>query len=309
VPPDDDSRRAFRWQEGDDDLQLLLTDWSMVSSAVGIHDGKIAGWEGSPFDGFVYVDGNTTDLPALDTGLCTHAGDSEPVAIAARGVAGRASCYWVNEEGEWQGGLAAAVVWLADTYELVELPGLPEASTPRLRDINDKGQVVGAVWKDQIETAVLWEVSGDGGVTEPEVLLGDIALPYAINNDGDVVGQIASGDGAQLVTRDGGVLDLQPLNRNDDPVSANALTDRADGQILVVGHSGERPVLWTVDATRLEVESVVELELPEGRYKAAYPVAVNSTGVIVGFSNTRPGGGRQPSRSHATVWWPVDGTD
>lgn len=309
---DDGSPRAFRWQEGDDDLQLLPTDWSVESSAVGIHDGRIVGWEGHPSvrQGFVYhhAQGTIDGLPALDADECTHSGGSEPFAVAARGVAGRTGCYWIDAEEQYHS-LAAAVVWLAGTHELVELPGLPGGSTPRLRDINDKGQVVGTVWKDQAEYVVLWEVSENGVVTGPAVLpYGDLAVPHAISNDGDIVGQIATRDGAQLVTRAGGVLDLQPLHGNDDPVSANALTDRVDGRVLVVGHSGERPVLWTVDAANLEVESVVELELPEGRYKAAYPVAVNSKGVIVGFSNTRPGG-RQTSRSHATVWWPVEGTD
>jgi hypothetical protein len=316
---EDHIRRAFHWHKDvDDDLQFLL-DPNLESSAVGIHAGRIAGWvrNVNAQEGFVFYDDD--DIRPLlvfdpDEHCDPSFNHSNPVAVAARGVAGNTSCSWrVEVDGEEEfHRLTAAVVWLTGGYEPVRLPS--EGLTPEVRDINDEGRVVGTV---QNQHMIVWDVHQNGDVTGPAVLSsGNIALPHAINNNGDVVGQIATHDVAQLVTSEGGVLDLHPLHSDDDSVSARALTDRTEGEIreiLVVGYSGERPVLWKVNATdaaNLEVTSVIELELPEGRYKAAFPLAINSKGVISGFSNTQTrSGGRTASRSHATVWWPEGGTD
>jgi len=304
-------RYAFLWRDGHTDLQRVTTvDSDAWSEAAAVDDGTIVGWEGDPFTPLAYASDGTTALrlDPLDVEPCLEDHRwSRATAIGGGLVAGTSRCLIEVEEADttYYRSLEWPVVWLvSEGYARHELPMRDGDSNGIVRDATDGGVVLGGLWRDGRNMVVIWRVEGDQ-ISGPEDLhSGSLQTARAINRDGDIIGP--AGVHAQFVSASGAVVDLERLHQRDDSVLAAALSDRSlDGHVRVVGHSGDRPVLWTVDAENGVLLSASHLDIPDGHYKAARALAVNSSGVIAGSSITRSLR-QENARERATVWFPAD---
>ncbi|WP_290634274.1 hypothetical protein [Aquisalimonas sp.] len=303
---------AFHWEDGFSDPQTVPgLDSTLDSEAVAVHQGTIAGWhegrrvesaEGSVFlsTGFLYNTASQAlrDLDHLEREECTDDSySSRPVAVAAWGVVGVSGCH--TEAGHSE----RPVVWLAaDDYQAHKLPLEVGDGSATVRDVNDDGVVLGQLRRNGNSIVVEWTVSASGEITGPQKRSsGSIAIGFAVNNERDIVGPV--GARAEFVTASGATISLERLHNRDGSISAYDLTNRIEGQVSVVGHSGDRPALWTVDVAGGQVLSAVYLDLPEGDYRAGRALAVNADGAIAGYSTTRSRRG-EDSKERATVWIP-----
>jgi len=310
--PDGQPGGAFRWEDGIGDLQRVPgTDPGSGSAALAIDRGLITGWhEGRSVEvgdrthflttPFLYSTAGLRNLDHLDRIECIDGShSSESVAIATWGSVGTSTCTIDSPEGSPERS-ERPVVWLAaDDYQPHQLPLQESDSFRRVRDVNDVGVVLGSLLRDGRAIAVEWTVSESGEITGPlERPRGSTAAALAINNDGDIVGPV--GARAELVTASGTVVSLERLRQGDGSIIPYDLTARIDGIVRVVGTSGDRAAVWTVDAARGEVVSSQYLDMPEGNYSRAHARAINADGWVAGYARDL-----DADREVAMLWKPV----
>ena len=186
----------------------------------------------------------------------------------------------VNDAGQivgW-GGSGGAFLW--ENGVLRSLGVLPGMTWSSAFDINNSGQVVGASSAASgTQTAFVW-TAADGMVPLPGSLGGTRSFAWAINDNGDVVGEATLlGDSIYhaVLWRNGAMIDLQASTFGGG--SSRALDINELGEIVgdYDGVSQQRAFRWTA-------ASGMQLILPlVGGGEEA--IGIGSSGTIVGWSS------------------------
>jgi uncharacterized membrane protein len=190
------------------------------------------------------------------------------------------------EDGTIIDRLRRAAVWPNGDDEPILLPPLAGHVGSSAGSINKGGLVTGGSWLEGGSwVAVAWEVNQGGqllgGPYELEAGFGASAL----NNQGDMVGSYQGCQGA--LVRAGDLILLSSLV-SDECARVEDISDAtADGTVWIVGSSGDRPALWTVDAAG-QVVGPVDLGSYIGKRRASAN-GVNVHGWVVGSGETRHG--------------------
>jgi hypothetical protein len=195
--------------------------------------------------------------------------------------------------------LSRGAVWPNTRDEPILLPPLDGHDWSFAGTINNGGVVAGisrltdddGLVIEQI--GVTWLLGGEGEVTGPNPLEPGF-IPVRVNDASDIAGYQwrATGGAEPLLMRGGSVLALAPLNTKEDYGFARGIGEvGTDGVVRIVGDSGSRPALWTIDAFDV-VRGPTDLGLPKGRFESAQVWSVNAQGWIVGSSMPRTGGNR-----------------
>ncbi|RZS36998.1 putative HAF family extracellular repeat protein [Herbihabitans rhizosphaerae] len=232
----------------------------------------------------VWRDGRLVELPVPGAG--------EGFAPPSLGV--------INQRGQVAGAMWApdrTFAYRCDRGNCAKLPDPPglgsiPAPTVAISAINERGQVAGRVYRDNVSPwrAVAW--SGDRAV-DLGTLGGDWSFAaygsQAINSRGDVVGTSATANGTYhaFLWRDGKMIDLGTLG---GPLSAAlAVNDRGDviGQSYTATSGEVHAFLWR-DGRMIDLGAA-----PDGRSNA---VQLTDTGQIVGDTTTASG------ESRPVVW-------
>jgi len=163
---------------------------------------------------------------------------------------------------------AAQPAWRA-----VDLGYLEGGAYPYAKDVNDRGQVVGACdTTGALEHAFLWDHGGmvDLWASPGSAWSGEWSVAEAINNRGDVVGaaQTSERNIHGFVWTDGDAIDLGTVGEGQ---TSWAYDINERGQ--VVGQSGGHAVLW-------EHGAVTDLQIPGVGSSAQ---GINNAGQIVGW--------------------------
>lgn len=229
-----------------------------------------------------------------------------------------AEAYWINKEGEAVGFSEngthdltciqpsqvrryEAVKWTRDG-KIHELPPLPGDTVGFAFGINDNSQVVGVSGLCENVTlppflipngphAVLWE--RDGSPVNLGTLPGGVTtVPTAINNRGNVVGNVQFADGSVhpfLWTKKGGMQDLGVPS--GDFVAVAPCCGTVNNREEVVGFSCPGPlgscraVIWR-DSAWMDLNTLV---LPGSPMYLLSASSVNDAGQIAGFGLTSTG--------------------
>jgi hypothetical protein len=206
--------------------------------------------------------------------------------------------------------LSRGAVWVNTDDEPIVLPPFDGHDASGAGSINSDGLVTGYSYggADYVEYIwVTWRVNGVGEVTDGPHPLAPGFRSGRVNNAGDIAGsqeKPGGGTGAALM-RSGSVMALAPLTEKDDHGGASGIGEvGTDGVVRIVGSSGARASLWTIDA-KDEVRGPTELPRPKSSFKGTQALSVNAQGWIVG-SGTPRNGGVQP-----ILWLPQksDGGD
>jgi probable HAF family extracellular repeat protein len=181
-----------------------------------------------------------------------------------------------------------AAVWPNRDDEPILLPPLAGHISSSGGLINTYGLVTGTSWPEGGSiVSVAWRVSAVGELLEGPYELEDGFRASALNNDGDMAGSYQGCQGA--LVRSGVVILLSSL-ASKECISVNDISNAtADGRVWIVGSSGERPTLWTVDAAG-HVVGPVDLGRASGT-RSATANGVNVHGWVVGSGLTRHGVG------------------
>lgn len=241
---------AFRWTEAEGAMPL-----SGVTSAYGVNNrgqivGRAAGGACGPHqEAVVWEEGHISCLGRL--------GGTQSIARAINEV-GIVVGSFRDAEDETK-----AFRWI-EGEGMTEIPGRPGLRTIA-QDVNDLGEVVGALTQglgdDFTSTAVVWDATGrirDLGLFDART------SARAINNRGDVVGNVISPEGvsrAVMWTAEGDVLDLGAASG----APWSAAQDLNDGGV-VIGYVGpsvqaSRAAMWTVDLPAPSAAGVVSRTL------------------------------------------------
>lgn len=192
--------------------------------------------------------------------------------------------------------------WVADPdFRLLPMP--PGMRTSVANDINDLGQIVGAIGPSDYSVefggkAALWTPDGRGGY-DVEILSGlpgEVAsLATALNNVGDIVGYSFGGMYRRpLLFRSGNSpIDLTPTGVFD-PSDVN---DRR----MVVDHS------FTVKRLNLNTMTAEDLGVPPGNYLATTAADINESNQVAGLAILTSGGNcdRVAARYTDGVGWEI----
>lgn len=192
--------------------------------------------------------------------------------------------------------------WVADPdFRLLPMP--PGMRSSVANDINDLGQIVGAIGPSDYSVefggkAALWTPDGQGGY-DVEILSGlqgEVAsLAMALNNLGDIVGYSFGGMYRRpLLFRSGGsAIDLFSTGIFD-PSDVN---DRR----MVVDHS------FTVKRLNLNTMTAEDLGVPPGNYLATTAESINESNQVAGLAILTSGGNcdRVAARYTDGVGWEV----
>jgi probable HAF family extracellular repeat protein len=179
-----------------------------------------------------------------------------------------------------------AAVWPNRDDEPILLPPLAGHRSSSAGSINTSGLVTGGSFPEEGSmVGVAWRVSAVGELLEGPYELEDGFSASALNNDGDMAGSYWGCQGA--LVRSGVVILLSSL-ASKECISVNDISNAtADGKVWIVGSSGERPTLWTVDAAG-HVVGPVDLGSASGK-RSATANGVNVHGWVVGSGQTRHG--------------------
>ena len=204
----------------------------------------------------------------------------------------------INEHGDVCGSMSpdgtsllAGVSHAGESFELLPLP--PGMQTSRAFDINDAGEIVGAVCPNQYvitqPTAAIWRPSPSGYTVEVlSPLPGDpYCAAYSINNVGDIIG----GSGHTGWNPSNGV--------RYTPSGTVALP----AGILSGDVNDQRVVLADNRLLDLDTGEIVTVPLPPGNWQGFVGAALNNNtafcGYVLGFS----GGSTVPSRYRQGTGW------
>jgi hypothetical protein len=191
-------------------------------------------------------------------------------------------------------------VWADAAAEPLLLPPLPGHDVTMAGAISGDGLVTGSSrpFSPDVEH-VTWRVDARGELISGPDRMEPGFSPRAVNNAGDIAGtRTSSGGGHAALMRAGTILSLAPLAGGEDGEARGVAGVGVDGVVHVVGRSGSRAALWTVDRNGA-VRAPVELRPPSGPFSGADAGSVNARGWIAGNSAPRNGGGVRP-----TLWLP-----
>jgi probable HAF family extracellular repeat protein len=149
--------------------------------------------------------------------------------------------------------------------------------------MNSKGVVVGYGHYHGSEQAFAWTRAGGRIALGALPDVGDVPIPTAVSDSGQVVGR--QGDHGFSWTPTGGMVDIGSLSAGGAGTAAQAVSNR--GQ--VVGYSGPYAFSWTKDGGMVNLGALPGRSISEAR-------AVNSNGQVVGYS------GGSGAVEHAFSW-------
>jgi len=192
--------------------------------------------------------------------------------------------------------------WVADPdFRLLPMP--PGMRTSVATDVNELGQIVGAIGPSDYSVefggkAALWTPDGQGGY-DVEILRGlpgeSVTLATALNNLGDIVGysQVGMYRYPTLFRSGNSPIDLTPTGVFD-PSDVN---DRR----MVVDHS------FTVKRLNLNTMTAEDLGVPPGNYLATTAEAINESNQVAGLAILTSGGNcdRVAARYTDGVGWEI----
>jgi hypothetical protein len=204
-----------------------------------------------------------------------------------------------DEEGTIIDRLGRAAVWANVDDEPILLPPLAGHLRSFAGAINNDGLVLGSSSGDGSTVGVVWKINEVGELLEGPYEIGDGFLPWAVNDQGDIVGLYSQSCQAALI-RAGVVTILNPLAAGACTYPRSVSDAAADGTVRIAGSSGDRPALWIVNADR-QVVGPVDLGSESGK-RGAYASAVNVHGWVVG-------GGRTPHGDIPLLWLPKTAGD
>ena len=285
--------RAFVWQNGTmTNLGTLTGESNLASAAVAINDaGQVVGTSGAYINGqlvdhaVLWQNGTINDLGALIPG-----GKSAATSINASGqVIG-----WADIGG----GLIHAIFWdsngvmtdIGEVFTSCLAGGCPSYLTA----INSSGDVVGhVVAGNSAGGGFLWSRGVISSLNELGTSTSPYTIPYAINDQGQVVGE--SNYQPFLWQQGSGMTALAVPNVNwgtgSGPGSGSAQDINRVGQVAGRADVG----LHVQDAFLWQNGQASDLGAPDQGFISVN--AINDLGWIVGGN---------PNQSHATLWVPND---
>lgn len=191
--------------------------------------------------------------------------------------------------------LLAGVSHAGDPFEYLPLP--PGMQSSRAFDINDAGEIVGAVCANQYvisqPTAAVWRPSADGYTVQ---VLGTLptdpySAAYSINNVGDIIG----GSGHTGWNPSNGVLFTAT---GPVPLPHGVLSGDINNNRIVLANNG---------LLDLNTGQLTQIPLPPGIWQGFAGAAINDNNDFCGYIQGNSGCSTFPIRYRQNIGWEVIG--
>jgi uncharacterized membrane protein len=206
-----------------------------------------------------------------------------------------------DEDGTLIDRVKRAAVWPTPQHQPLLLPPLEGHDATWANAISMDGLVTGFSYsRDGIfgygepQTGVTWRINEAGELIEGPAPVPTGFFPGAVNQAGDIAGRRIDPTEA-AVMRSESMLRLDALVAGSSSAAMDISDPGAGGLVRVAGWSGDRAVLWTIDAADV-VSAPLDLGLPKGS-AGAYANGINAHGWVVG-------GSRSPHGDRPTLWLP-----
>jgi hypothetical protein len=177
------------------------------------------------------------------------------------------------------GGVRQALLWSSATATPIRLPGLG-GSFAVANGINDQNTVVGIAQTDTGDTVlVLWQPNGATYSASPWDSAGNVSnAPVAINDNGDLAGNLAAGAGAFF-------WDSQDSFNDATPPTGTTVSNGLNSYGIEVGgiRGGTNPgqaYVYTV------TNSLVVMGEPPSGYTSVVANSISNAGIIAGTAST-----------------------
>ena len=250
------SARDLGTFEGADTYGIAINDRGQIVGVTGI---------GTTINSFLWDSGTTTDLGRLAVADINNSGQ-----ILLQETAG-------NPDDPTQ-------CFLRDPDGTLAALGTPAGSQCFAADLSDRGQVTGSIQRLvgtlRVTSGFLWDgaantslTAGAGTVTDLGTLGGDIVLPLAMNDLGQVVGGATTPSGYEhaFFWDQGTMLDLGAPGGTSS--RATAINNR--GQVVLA--SGAHVYLWEAGTTT----DLGTMGGPESPSQTSVPLDINERGQIL----------------------------
>ena len=201
--------------------------------------------------------------------------------------------------GAWTGGTPEFVHgFLYDNGQMTDLGNLPSTTDPEsiAAGINDSGQVVGESFDESGNPLAF--LYGNGQMTNLNSLvtsgssLGTLAYANAINNNGQIIGELAPNgvyDQFAFLYSNGSVTELvDPLGGDGDSTHANDINDSGEvvGYMTTADGEASDAFLYS-NGTMTDLGTL--LRGLDGTVSDSEATAINSSGQVLGYVNTYNG--------------------
>lgn len=204
-----------------------------------------------------------------------------------------------DEDGTLIDRVRRAAVWPTPQDQPLLLPPLEGHDATWANAISMDGLVTGFSYSksagySEPQTGVTWRINEAGELIEGPARVPTRFFPGAVNQAGDIAGRMIDPTEA-TVMRSGSTLRLDALVAGSSSAAADISDPGAGGLVQVAGWSGDRAVLWTIDAAD-GVSGPLDLGVPKGS-PGAYASGINAQGWVVGGSRSQHG-------DRPTLWLP-----
>jgi uncharacterized membrane protein len=207
---------------------------------------------------------------------------SEPAGAVASEARGVNTAGIIVGVATLTGGVREAMLWASATAAPIQLPGLGGAFSSA-SGINNGNTVVGVAQTDTGDTVlVLWQPSGATYAASPWDSAGNLSnLPVAINDNGDLAGNLAADSGAFFWDNQDSFNDATPPAGVSVSNGLNAYGIEVGG--ITNGSSPSQAYVYTV------TNSLVVMGGPPSGYTSVVANSISNQGFVAGTASTTGG--------------------